>query len=146
MRGWTAGSKLFTSAVAETIPCNSPKERTEEPAAGAARGEDREVDEREDLAGRQVHEISDCLGTRTIAGDGCPEEEGQVDAGQAQLVRRPQAGRQHECADEATGKSAPHAHSLALAIETAALISARCTRPWGMFPNGSPVRESTSSQ
>ena len=72
------------------------EERAEEPAFRADRGEQREVDKREDLAGGQVHEIPECLGARAITGDGGPEEERQVDAREAELVCRPQARRKHE--------------------------------------------------
>ena len=111
------------------------EEGAERPAGRVDRDEDRVVDEREHLAGRKVQQIADGLGACAIGRDGGAEQERQVDAREAELVGRAQGRRQHERADEAAGERSPDAHrTLALAIETAALTSARCTRPWGVLP------------
>ena len=87
-----------------------PEQRSEQPAARVDRGEDRVVDERERLSGRQVQQVSERFGAPAIAGDGGAEQEWQVDAGEAQLIRRSQGGGQHQRADEAAGEGSPDAH------------------------------------
>ena len=140
MRGWTTGSRTFTSAVADTTPCRSPNKAPTSQPLGVDRGEDRVVDEREHLTGHQVQQIPERLGARSIAGERGAEQERQVDAGQPELVGRPQGRGQHQRADEAPGEGSPEAHrSLASAIETAALMRARWTSPCGMLPNSSLV-------
>ena len=117
-----------------------PEQRPKRPAARVDGGEDRVVDEREHLSRHEVQQISECLGAGAIAGDGGAEQEREVDASEAELVGRPQGGGQHQRADEAAGERSPDAHAApASAIETAALMSARCTKPWGVLPNSSPV-------
>jgi hypothetical protein len=54
-----------------------PEERSEQPAGGADRDEDRVVDEREQLSGRQVQQIPDRLGAGAIPGYGGAEQEGR---------------------------------------------------------------------
>ena len=107
-----------------------PEQRSKRPAARVDRGEDHVVDEREHLSGREVQQIPDCLGACAIAGDGGTEQEWEVDASEAELVGRPQGGGQDQRAHEAAGQGAEDAHPApVLAIETAALMRARCTRP-----------------
>ena len=67
MRGWTTGSRTFTSAVADDDAVEEPEQRPEQPAARVDRGEDRVVDEREHLPGHQVQQIPERLGARAIA-------------------------------------------------------------------------------
>src|SRR5829696_7470857 len=111
------------------------EQRAERPAARVDGREDRVVDKREHFSGGEVQHISECLGSCAIVGDGGAEQERKVDAGEAELVGRPQGGGQHQRADEAAGEGSPDAHPApALAIDTAALMSARCTSPWGMLP------------
>ena len=100
---------MFTSAVAETIPWRSPSSApSSQPLVSS--DEDREVDEGETFSGRQVQQISERLGARAIAREGGAEQEGQIDAGEAQLVGRPQACGQYQGADEASGKRTPDGH------------------------------------
>jgi hypothetical protein len=102
------------------------EERPERPAARVHGGEDRVVDEREELAGHQVHHVSERLRARAIACHRGAEQEGQVDASEAQLVGRSQARGQYQGADEAAGEGTPETHvALALEIDTAALMRAR---------------------
>jgi hypothetical protein len=79
------------------------EQRSEQPATRVDRGEERVVDEREHLPGREVQQVSKRLGARPIMGEGGAEQEGQVDASEAQLVGGPQAGGQHQRADETSG-------------------------------------------
>ena len=140
MRGWTTGSRTFTSAVADDDAVQEPEQGSEQPAAVVDRGEERVVDEREHLTGHQVQQIPERLGARAIAGERGAEQERQVDAGQPELVGRPQGRGQHQRADEAPGEGSPEAHRpLASAIETAALMRARWTSPCGVLPNSSLV-------
>src|SRR5262249_54061194 len=87
-----------------------------------------------------------------VGGDGAAPPR-DVHSPPPQLLREPECARAHDRPDRAAGEGAPDRHAApsssspcASAIDTAALISARCVRPWGKLPRNSLVWGSISSE
>src|SRR6185312_12130388 len=127
-------------AMQEAEQCPEP------PAAGVDRHEHAEVDEREHLAEQEVSDVADRLRAAAVGGESGPEQEREIHARQAELARGTESRGQHERSDKSAGDRAPDVHlRSAPAIEVAALIKARCTRPWGKLPRNSRLSTSISS-
>ncbi|MGW0752591.1 hypothetical protein [Streptomyces sp. NPDC002587] len=67
------------------------EETSQPPAAVADGGEDRVVDQGEDLAVDEVCAVAVCLGAGAVAGEGGAEQERQVDTGEVEGVGCAQA-------------------------------------------------------
>src|SRR4029079_3813808 len=114
--------------------------------AAADRGDYRVVDERERDPGEEVQDVAERLGPCSVGREGGAEQEREIHPSQVELVSRPQRSGEDERSREAPGQRPPEAHrSASEVIASAALISARWLRPWGMFPRKAPVAGSISS-
>ena len=107
---------------------DEPQGETEQPARMADRTEDRVVGEREEDPVDEMEEVADHVRAAPVRGEDRAEQKRDVHAREPQLLRQPQAGRQHDRPDDASRDGRPERHSrpaFASSIDTAALTRAR---------------------
>src|SRR5262249_39062030 len=73
------------------------------------------------------------------------EQQGEIHAGQPQLARDADHGREHQRAEQAAAERRAH-HRDASPTATAASMSARCTSACGKLPRNAPDAGSISSE
>src|SRR5215210_2124021 len=122
----------------------------EQPAGVVDGPEDPVVADREEDAVGEVHEVAEHARAPAPVGERRAEQQRDVHPRPAELLREPQAAGEDDRADGAAGEGAPERHAAlrsasTSAIETAALISARCVSACGKLPRNAPLAGSTSS-
>src|SRR4029079_2192386 len=110
------------------------------------------VAEREHEPVREVDDVADHARAAAAGGERGPEPQRDVPPPPADLLGDAQRAGQDDRADSSARERAPGGHAArsrgsasASAIETAALISARCVSPCGKLPRNSAVCGSISS-
>src|SRR5207302_1457884 len=126
-------------------PMYEPDRRAQQPAGATQSDEDHVVAEREHQPGHEMQGVPEHACARAVLGPRGTEQERDVHPRDAQRAGRRQRRREDEGADESPEQRGPRAHDAIGASATAALTSARCTRPWGKLPRNSPPAGSISS-